>query len=132
MYIKILAFLYVSFYCGTAGSVEFDKNDLQKLFTDKDQREKIDALRSGKTTGEEVTKSEKVSVSGYVTRSSGKSVVWVNNRNTLQKSKIDDVTVYKSSVGRDKKVTIAVDGKTARLKPGEVWYKDSGKIVDNH
>jgi len=132
MYIKIVVFLFVSIYSGIAGSVEYDESALQKLFTDKDQREKIDALRSGQTIGKEVTKSEKVNVTGYVTRSDGKSVVWVNNKNTLEKSKIDDVTVHRSSVGKDKKVTVTVDGKTARLKPGEVWYKDSGEIVDNH
>ena len=132
MYIKILVFLCVGIFSGIAGSVEFDEGALQKLFTDKSQREKIDALRSGKTTGNEVKKSEKVTVTGYVKRSNGKNVVWVNNKNTLERSKVDDVTVYRSSIGQDKKVTITVDGKTARLKPGEVWYKDSGKIVDNH
>ena len=79
-----------------------------------------------------VKKSDTVSVSGYMTRSNGKSVVWVNNKNTLSNSKIDDVSVRRSAVGKDKKVTITVDGVKARIKPGETWYKNSGKIVDSY
>jgi len=128
---KFIIGILLSAYCGIICSAEYDEQALQKLFTDKQQREKIDALRSGKTIGKEVRKSDKVSVTGYVTRSDGKSVVWVNNKNTMNASKVDDVTVYQSTVGKNKKVTVRVGEKNARLKPGQTWYKDSGKIVDN-
>jgi hypothetical protein len=39
--------------------------------------------------------------------------------------------VQQSTIGEDKKVTISVDNKTTRLKPGETWYKETGKIVDD-
>ena len=63
-------------------------------------------------------------------RSDGKSVVWINNKNTLDSLRIDDVKVHQSSIGKNKKVTISVDNKTTRLRPGETWYKETGKIVD--
>jgi preprotein translocase subunit SecD len=111
---------------------DYDASDLKKLFTDSSQRAQIDAVRSGKNTGSELQQTTKVSVSGYVTRSDGKSVVWVNDKNTLDSSKVDDVKVQQSTIGNNKKVTITVDGKTARLKPGETWSKETGKIVENH
>ena len=61
-----------------------------------------------------------------MTRSDGKSVVWVNNKNTLDSSRIGDIKVQQASIGRDKKVAVSVDGKTTRLKPGETWSEDTG------
>ncbi|MFV9615261.1 MAG: hypothetical protein ACNYZG_04845 [Gammaproteobacteria bacterium] len=106
--------------------------DLQKLFTDKKQRASIDATRAGDYTEPNIRRqTKKVKVSGYVKRSNGKSVVWVNNKSTLDGSTIGDVKVHRSFIGKDKKVTISVDNKTTRLRPGETWYKETGKIVDN-
>ena len=111
---------------------DYDAADLQKLFTDKKQRARIDAKRSGGYTGSDVQQqTNKIKVSGYVKRSDGKSVVWINNKNTLDSLRIDDVKVHQSSIGKNKKVTISVDNKTTRLRPGETWYKETGKIVDN-
>ncbi|VAW52588.1 hypothetical protein MNBD_GAMMA06-1146 [hydrothermal vent metagenome] len=110
---------------------EYDAANLKKLFTDKDQRAHIDAIRSGNPTSGEVRQSSKINVNGYVTRSDGKSVVWVNNKNTLESSKLDDVNVQQSSIGKNKQVTVSVDGKRKQLKPGETWHKESGKVVDS-
>jgi len=109
----------------------YDAADLNKLFTNKEQRAQIDAKRSGHYSGSDMKQTNNINVSGYVTRSDGKSVVWVNNENTLESSKLGNVKVHQSSIGKNKKVTISVDGKTVRLKPGENWSKETGKIVDN-
>jgi len=111
---------------------DYDAADLQKLFTDKKQRARIDATRSGKVTASDVRKqTRKIKISGYVTRSEGKSVVWINNKNTLDGPRVGDVKVHQSSIGKNKKVTISVDNKITRLRPGETWYKETGKIVEN-
>jgi len=111
---------------------DYDAADLQKLFTDKKQRARIDATRSGKVTASDVRKqTRKIKVSGYVTRSEGKSVVWINNKNTLNGPRLGDVKVHQSSIGKNKKVSISVDNKTATLRPGETWFKETGKIVEN-
>jgi len=131
-------FLYIRFICGlcivlygSSVQADYDVSRLKKLFTDKTQRAQIDAARSGVASGAEARQTRKIKVSGYVTRSDGKSVVWVNNQNTLQSSSLGDLKVQQSSIGKNKKVTISVDGKTARLKPGETWYKETGRIVDD-
>lgn len=118
--------------CSGTLYADYDAEDLDSLFTDKSQRAQIDAARSGKHTDTDLPQqTSKVSVSGYMTRSDGKSVVWVNNKNTMESSKIGDVTVHKSSIGKNKKVTVSAEDKTTRLRPGETWHKETGKIVDN-
>lgn len=117
--------------CSAMVHAGYDAADLKKLFTDKTQRARIDAARSGNFSGTERQQTQKIKVSGYVTRSDGKSVVWLNDKSTLENSRIGDVKVHQSTIGKDKKVTISVDNKTTRLKPGETWYKETGKIVDD-
>jgi len=117
--------------CSSLTHAGYDAADLKKLFTDKTQRAQIDAARSGNFSGSEKLQTQKIKVSGFVTRSDGKSVVWINNKSTLENSRIGDVKVHQSTIGKDKKVTISVDNKTTRLKPGETWYKETGKIVDD-
>ena len=114
----------------STSQAEYAESELKDLFTTKKQRIKIDAKRFGRPVVASVKpqvkkkiKNKKVKVSGYVTRSDGESVVWVNGRSTLKSSIVGDVRVHQSSVGKNKKVTISVDGKTTRLKPGEVWKK---------
>ena len=111
---------------------EADESELLNLFTDRQQRAQIDAMRSGNVNEKGVRKTSRISVDGYMTRSDGKSVVWVNDGNTIESQRIDDLRVHPSSVGRNSKVTISVDGKTATLKPGETWLKETGKIVDDY
>jgi len=114
-----------------SAQAEYDASDLDKLFTDKRQRSQIDAARSGKNISKGVRQTNKVNVNGYLTRSDGQSVVWVNKENTLDSHRVGGVKVHRSGIGNNKKVTISVDGKSVRLKPGETWHKETGEIVDN-
>lgn len=127
--LAISCFIAGTFF-SSAAVAEYDPADLQKLFTDKRQRAQIDASRSGKLSSEaQVT--EQVKVSGYLKRSDGKDVVWLNNSNTLESNRKGNLRVRQSDIGADKRVTITVDGRTVRLKPGETWHKESGKIIDS-
>ncbi|MBT8118727.1 MAG: hypothetical protein KJN89_03325 [Gammaproteobacteria bacterium] len=110
-------------------SAEYNADDLNKLFTDKNQRARIDAARSGLTGSAKQT--DKVKVDGYVTRSDGKSVVWINGQSTLDSSRVGNIRVHQSSMHKDKKVGISIDGESRRLRPGETWSKSTGKIVDS-
>lgn len=120
----LLAFIPVS-------HAEYAESDLENLFTTKKQRAKIDAVRFGKYIApvkrsvKKKTKIKKVKISGYVTRSDGKSVVWVNGKNTLNSTKVGSVRVKKISE-RNNKVTVDVDGKSVQLKPGETWTETKG------
>jgi len=127
--------IIIAFLCVMSSGVlhaEYDAADLKKLFTDKKQRAQIDAVRSGNYSEAGSKKTNQVKVSGYVTRSDGKSVVWLNNKSTLDSSRLGDVKIRQSTVGKNKKVTITIDGETKRLKPGETWLKETGKIVENY
>ena len=124
MRLKLIIIMFGILFA-VAVRADYDEAALQKLFTDKKQRAQIDALRSGQTISKELKKSDKVKVSGYVTRSDGKSVVWVNN-NTLEGSVIGDVKVQHSNVGKNKKVGVTLNGTHVHLKPGETWSEDSG------
>lgn len=123
-----MVLLVTSSVCAT----EYDDSQLLNLFIDRQQRSQIDALRSGTVSDKGVRETNKVNLNGYMRRSDGNSVVWVNDGNTIEGTRVDDLRVHSKSVGRDNKVTISVDGKTTRLKPGETWIKETGKIVDNY
>jgi len=125
MQVKILTIGLFCMVCSSTLYADYNVNDLQKLFTDKRQRAQLDATRSGKTASRS-QRTNKINVNGYVTRSDGKSVAWVNNKNTIDNSRIGDVKVHSGSIGKNKKVTISVDGKVTRLRPGESWINDSG------
>jgi hypothetical protein len=120
--------------CSNVLHADYDASDLKKLFTDEKQRAQIDAARSGNASGidSSIQQTNKISLDGYVTRSDGKSVVWINNKSTLDGSKLGDIKVHQSSIGKNKKVTVSIDGKTTRLKPGETWSEDTGTIKDNY
>ena len=127
MQLKLIITGLFCMICSNVLHADYNATDLNKLFTDKKQRARIDATRSGKRTGSDVQKqTSKIKVSGYVTRSDGKSVAWVNGKNTLESPRVGDVNVHQSSIGKNKKVTISVDNKTTRLRPGETWSEDSG------
>lgn len=123
MQVKHIILFCVCFIFSSSSFAEYDVSELKNLFTDKSQRAVIDAKRSGKAGSRASIKSNQVNVSGYMTRSDGEGVVWLNNKNTLKSTKIDDIHVHKKSIGKDKKVTVNVDGKTVKIKPGESWYK---------
>ena len=126
MQVKSIISGLLCFICSSALHADYDAANLQKLFTDKKQRAQIDAIRSGNYSGTEFQQTSKVSVSGYMTRSDGKSVAWVNNKNTLEGSVIGDVKVQHSNVGKNKKVGVTLNGTHVHLKPGETWSEDSG------
>jgi hypothetical protein len=110
--------------CSSVAYAGYDAAGLKKLFTDQGQRARIDAERSGNYSGEQEQQTRKVKVSGYMTRSDGESVVWVNGKNTLEASKFGNVKVHQSSVGKSKKITLTVKEKTIRLKAGETWISE--------
>ena len=133
MQLKLIITGLFCMICSNVLHADYNATDLNKLFTDKKQRARIDAIRSGYYTGSNLKQqtTTKIKVSGYVTRSNGKSVAWVNDKNTLESPRIGSAKVHQSSIGKNKKVTVSVDNKSTRLRPGETWYKETGKIVDN-
>ncbi len=133
MQVKLILIGLFCMICSSALHADYNAADLNKLFTDKKQRAQIDATRSGNfSESTNLQQTRKINVNGYVTRSSGKNVVWVNNKNTLDGPKVGDIKVQQSNIGKNKKVGVTVDGVHVHLKPGETWSKETGKIVKNY
>ncbi len=113
----------------------YEESSLGKLFNTPAQRQKIDAFRKGKSMGvarEQISPTD-IKVQGIVKRSDGASTVWVNGKNTLDSSHVGGVNVRLNSVSDSSdKVTVGIKNKTVRLKPGQVWSEDSGRITDGY
>ena len=135
---RILATLVTGLYLvlqGTGHAAFYDENSLNKLFTEPSQRQKIDAFRKGKSLGatREQTSPTDVKVQGIVSRSDGKSTVWVNGKSTLDGNSVGGVNVNTRSVSRKSdRVAVSVNNKTVRLKPGQVWSEDTGQVTDSY
>ena len=123
--VKLMLTISISVLCCGASFAEHNVSELDKLFTDKRQRANIDAKRSGNVSPE-LQKTNKVTIDGYVTRSDGKDVVWINNGNTLDSYKVGDVKVQQLNIGKDKKVGVTLDGTHVHLKAGETWSEGVG------
>jgi len=133
MQVNIMIAGLVSILCSTAVYAEYDADELGKLFTDKTQRTQIDAARSGNYSGKVPEQADKVNMSGYLKRSDGKNVVWVNGENTLESSEVGSVKVYPKAIDEnDNKVPVSVDGNRLYLRPGESWSKSTGKVKENY
>lgn len=102
-----------------------DVDELNTLFTGRDQRASIDAARSGNASPE-LQKTNKVTINGYVTRGNGKDVVWVNGQNTLESSSVGNIKVQQLNIGKNKKVGVTLDSTHVHLKPGETWSEGAG------
>jgi len=108
---------------------QFDEKQLQSLFMTVEQREQVDDIRNGteKTIINEasarVEKFKKITVTGFVKRSNGKNVVWLNGGNTLKSNFSQGVQVQTNSINTLGQVTVIVDDKRLKLKPGESWSK---------
>lgn len=124
----------MSVYFISVGTVQadYDISNLDKLFTNKQQRAQMDVERTEKNSDKSLPQVSTINISGYVTRSKGESVVWVNDKNTLDNSRLGHIKVYQSSVGVNKKVTVSFDGQVKSLRPGEIWNKETDKVVDSH
>jgi hypothetical protein len=109
--------------------------NLGTLFTDSQQREKLEAVRRG-TYMEEAEKNSRVSnirIDGVMIRSDGKNVVWVNGRSTLDGMPVEGVKVNAEAADRNShKVPVTIEGKRVYVKPGQVWSEGTGQVTDNY
>lgn len=118
--------------------------DGPSLFTTPEQRERLDRARAEATAEELAREPEpepepaaaaapkpqpRVQLRGFVRRSKGPSAVWVNGGNTLQGTAVGDGLAAGQVEGATVVVTLP-DGKQVRLKPGQTWDPESGKVVD--
>jgi len=113
----------------STSQAQFDEKKLQSLFMTPTEREQVDDIRNG-TEKKEITeravlveKSEKITVTGFMKRSDGKNVVWLNGKNTMRSNVISDAKVQTRGINSRNEVPVMVDGKRQLLKPGETWLR---------
>lgn len=118
----------------------------QRVFTRQVEREKLDAIRAAmdrekkpepETAATSALPVEKppevpeVRLQGFILRSDGPPAVWVNERNTLGGDRIDGNLQVESGRIQGQTVLIRLpDGRTVRLKPGQRFQPDSGRVTD--
>jgi hypothetical protein len=112
-----------------------DVEGLGNLFTDLEQREKLEEVRHG-TYRKEVEKNSRVSnviVDGVMLRSDGTNVIWINGKNTLDRKSVEGVSAYPESADKESfSVPVRIDNKRLKLKPGQVWSEGTGQVRDNY
>lgn len=111
----------------------FNEQSLKNLFTTPAERQAMNSTRRGGQSDDFfVTGPASVQVNGIVSRSDGKSVVWINGKSTLNNSMVDGVKVYSDSMKNNGKVPVRVDGRMVYVKPGETWSEETGVVEDNY
>jgi len=109
---------------------------LNRLFTDPETRARMDAARKGDPVLEnigEYQSAKKIRVDGVMMRENGDNVVWVNGESSLDNNKIDGARVRTKQIDRKNyRVPLRLDDKTVRLKPGQAWTDESGKVSDDY
>ncbi len=128
-----------------------ERFDDKRLFTTAPQREHLDALREGTPPPErsaesrrqtavpvpeetdEAKKPPSVELQGFVRSDEGRSAVWANGENTLNGDTIGgELRVDSGRIdGRTVMITLP-NGRTARLRPGQVWDPETGRVRDEY
>lgn len=121
-------------------ATEFDD---QRVFTRAEDRERLDRAREGvsiesggtgqqrRTVVSEPPKIPPVRLRGFIQRSDGPPAVWVNDESTLGGDRVGGRLQVES--GRIDGQTVLIrlpDGRYIRLKPGQRYDPDSGRVVD--
>lgn len=123
--------IFAMLFCSSANADGFDEQSLKTLFTSPSERSAINATRRSGDGGI-VSGPASVRINGVVTRSNGKSVVWINNKNTMGNLMVDGVKVYPNAMNKNNKIPLRVDGRMVYVKPGESWSEETGVVDDNY
>ncbi|MCK5002496.1 MAG: hypothetical protein KAS57_05700 [Gammaproteobacteria bacterium] len=121
-------FIVGLFFSLQAIAEDYSEQSLRTLFTSQQQRQDIEGDRRGSNLSQEQVQvgPSSVQVNGMVKRRNGKSVVWVNGKNTMDNSMVDGVKVYSNSISTQNKVPVMIDGRKVYLKPGQTWSEKTG------
>lgn len=109
---------------------------MQRLFTDAETRARMDAARKGDPVSENINEDQpatKIRVDGVVIREHGDNVVWINGESSLNGNSAGGVQVRSRQIDRKNyRVPVRIDDQTVRMKPGQVWTGESGKVSDDY
>ena len=116
-----------------------DIRELDRLFTTKYERAQLDAQRRRMQSGEGIEAPANNNVSaapvnvemqGIMQREKGGNVAWINGQSTLNSNTIDDNIRVKGQPKALSGANVSIGGQTVRLKPGQVWQPENGKVEE--
>lgn len=138
---RLLSVLAALAACSVTQAAEFED---QRVFTQGQERARLDRARDGvrlepiddegavrAVVPEEPPPVPEVKLQGFVRRSDGPPAVWVNDRSTLEGDRVGGSLQVES--GRIVGQTVIVrlpDGRRIRLKPGQHYDPDTGRVKD--
>ncbi|MBI3187163.1 MAG: hypothetical protein HYZ31_04715 [Gammaproteobacteria bacterium] len=111
------------------------------MFTTRFERAQLDAQRRRMSSGESIesTTSNSVSVApvnvemqGIMQREKGGNVAWINGQSTLNSNTIDENIRVNGQPKALSGANVSIGGQTIRLKPGQVWQQEDGKVVERY
>jgi len=116
--------------------------DLRTLFTTTQIRQQLNEQRNqGKfdstknsTTNTKLREPIKVNMQGMVIRKNKKTVIFINNENTLKSTIINNEIKVRAGYikNRSLKIPIRVKQQTIKLKPGQQWNETTHIIEENY
>jgi hypothetical protein len=118
-----------------------DIRDLDRMFTTRYERAQLDELRRRMRggTGTELPASATaiilpltVEMQGIMQREKGKNITWINGQSTARSNSIDERIHVNGNPHALRGARVTIDGKTIRLKPGQVWQQEDNKIVESY
>jgi hypothetical protein len=117
-----------------ASAAQYSEQDLGKLFNTPAQRQQLDTHRKGIRAGtvHEQTAPSDVRLQGLVKRSDGVTTVWVNGQSTLKSNAVAGMQVNTNTQHDSNRISITINDKTIKLKPGEVWSEESNHISNGY
>jgi hypothetical protein len=131
----LIAGMLLQVFISAPALSESNAEELGRLFTDVEQRKKLDAIRRGtysQDTEQQGTAS-KVRVNGVVVRSDGENVVWINGESTIKSDTVKGVRVNTEEAdSKTLAVPLSIDGRRIKIKPGQSWSGSTTTVKDNY
>ncbi len=112
--------------------------DLGRLFTTAAERHALDKLRRENRPQNDIIdrepaekKAKLMVYNGIITRSNGDKQIWINGKQVKGGKGPEGIRIYKGP-DRHHRVTVTVPEKNrvVKIKPGQYWNLESGKIAD--
>ena len=144
--IRSLIFLSLCLLISTSGLLASEQSIVKNysgiIFTTLKQRNNLDRIRRvthGRNVNKNVQKKKEKSddsshytLRGFVKRTNGNNIVWINDDNTSGKKLSEYGLKVNTRSIRSDKVYVSLAGKKFRLKPGQSIESSTGKVIENY
>lgn len=110
----------------------------KRVFTTEAEREVIDKIRLQPQNSEQLSQINatasvpSITFSGVHIGTNGKHLVWVNGKSSLSKTPPDTTLKTSRPTKKTGSARIYNDGKSTRLKPGQVWLINSNEVQEGY